>query len=610
MNYKTYFLPIKSENLASYFVKGCICPTNYLKNRNSDIQDMFENQILLSNNKFTDETNCYLEIVLDEKTEIVEQISDNFFLLITPIPITRIKKIFFKNEDQKVVTSYNINDGDAFLPKNLIAVDTTTEEINTLQLTNVKFQNSLKDWSKELEHFDRLMGGFAVMSIAGNEVQNYPLNYFNTLSFINNLVGEEIKNQEVEVIKNQEWAIIRTDKYYRLYDAIYNKIDDNVVEKIAKNDKIQLHKSNGKFVIDKIDQKTLTYTIAILGSYGKGTRQTIDDFISHFNSNTFAEDKKEGIALSFGINQGYEVLKNNYKTTNFNFDIKFKLDSQLDYFTIESIYQFAFNNKRDNRDFEYLNWVNKYNDEVDYNGFETYEVLDKTIIIKKKEKIGFKEIFQSISRNKIYQKIISEINKCIPKYLIDKDDIEGTKYFTNLLKEDFEEYENEIYKKAKEEIETELNNKFEKKNNEKSLEIEKLNNFIFEQKNEIKKLEEIIEKSKSNINFNTENNPDPNEPLVTIINSSPYNYVLENDIYAENINDENLINDADNKEILVVQNDNSNRKQELKKLNITNLRKEAEKLKVDNFKAFKNNPDDMDKLIEAILYVESQKGIF
>ena len=131
-----------------------------------------------------------------------------------------------------------------------------------------------------------------------------------------------------------------------------------------------------------------------------------------------------------------------------------------------------------------------------------------------------------------------------------------------------------------------------------------------EQKNEIKKLEEIIEKSKSNINLNTENNPDPNEPLVTIINSSPDNYVLENDIYAENINDENLINDADNKEILVVQNDNSNRKQELKKLNITNLRKEAEKFKVDNFKAFKNNPDDMDKLIEAILYVESQKGIF
>lgn len=610
MNNKTYFLPIKSENLAFYFAKGCICPTKYLQNRNTDIQNRFDNQILLSNSMFTNETNCSLEIILNEKTEKAIQISDSFFILEIPIPISRVKKIIFKEEQQKINTVYDIQKSTAFLPKNLIEVEPNSKVTNTEELTSVNIQNHSKDCSKELEHFDRLMGGFALMSIAGNNPQNYPTNYFNSLSVINNLVKDEIINQEVEVKNNQEWAIIRNEKFNRLYDAIYNKINNNTVEVFAKIDKIDLKKNNGLFVLDKINQEKSTYYFAILASYGEGTRQSIDTFISDIISNKFPIERKEVIALIFGINKGYDVFRNNYKTNNFNIDVKFKLDSQLDYYTIESIYQFAFNDKRDNSDFEYLNWVSKYKDETDYKEFETYEVLDKTIIIKKKEKNGFPEFFQSISRNKIYQKIISEINKCIPKYLIDKDDIEGTKYFTNLLKEDFEEYEIEIYKNAKEEIEKELNNKFDKKHIDNRLEIDKLNNIIFEQNKKIKDLEEIIEKSKSNKNDNIKDFQEPNEPLGTTINSSSENSVEENKLYTEKAPNENLVNEADNIEKLEVQYDKVNRQQELKKLNITNLKKEAKNLNIENLTAYKSNPDDMDKLIEAILLVESQNSIF
>ncbi len=662
MNNKTYFLPIKSENLAFYFAKGCICPTKYLQNRNTDIQNRFDNQILLSNSMFTNETDCSLEIILNEETEKAVQISNSFFTLEMPLPISRIKKITFKNEEQKINTVYNIESGAAFLPINLIEVVPNSIEINTEEFTSINNQNSLKDWSKELEQFDRLMGGFAVMSIAGNDPQNYPTNYFNTLSVINDLVRDEIINQEVEVKNNQEWAIIRTEKFNRLYDAIYNKINNSTVENFAKVDKVQLLTNNGKYLIDKINQEKLTYFVAILASYGEGTRQSIDTFISDIISNKFPIERKEGIALIFGINKGYDVFRNNYKTNNFNIDVKFKLDSQLDYSTIESIYQFAFNNKRNNSDFEYLNWVNEYKDHTDYKDFETYQVLDKTVIIKKKEKPGFTDFFQSISRNKIYQKIISEINKCIPKYLIDKDNVEGTKYFTTLLKEDFEEYEKEVFQKAKEELEKGLNNKFEKKNNEKSLEIEKLNNFIQEQKNEIKNLKEIIEKSKSNYNVNIKNNPEINEsvvittsslpendvaenklyaektdnenqvneidnkgklevqnvniknnpelnePLVITTTSFPENDVAENKLYAEKTDNENQVNEIDNKGKLEVQNVKGNRKKELKELNITDLKKEAKKLNIKDLKNFKSNPDDMDKLIEAILLVESQEN--
>ena len=610
MNNKIYYLPIKSENLAFYFAKGCICPTKYIQNRNADIQNRFDNQILLSNSIFTNETNCSLEIVLNEKLEKPFPISDSFFLLEIPLPISRVKKIIFKEEQQKINTVYDIVNGAAFLPINLIKVEPNSKETNTNELTSINIRNYSKDWSIELEHFNRLMGGFALMSIAGNDQQNYPINYFSTLSVINNLVKDELINQEVEFEKNQEWAIIRTDKFIPLYDTIYNKINNNTVENFAKVDKIQLIKHNGKFLIDKINQEKFTYFLAILASYGEGTRQNIDTFISDIISNKFPVERKNIIALIFGINKGYDIFRNNYKTNNFNVDVKFKLDSQLDYYTIESIYQFAFNNKRDNRAFEYLNWVSEYKDKTDYKDFETYQVLDKTIIIKKKEKPGFKDFFQSISRNKIYQKIISEINKCIPKYLIDKDNIEGTKYFTTLLKEDFEEYENEIYEKTKEKIEKELNNKFDKKNTEKNIEIEKLNNFIREQKNEIMNLEEIIKKSKSNDNVNIKNNLDLEQQLIITNSSLPENDVPGNNVNIGKTANDNQINDVNNGDGDKVMKTNEKRKQELKKLNITNLRKEAEKLKVDNFKAFKNNSADMDKLIEAILYIESQKGIF
>ena len=43
MNTNAYYVPIKSVNLAHYFIKGCLCPAKYFANRNSDIQNKFDN---------------------------------------------------------------------------------------------------------------------------------------------------------------------------------------------------------------------------------------------------------------------------------------------------------------------------------------------------------------------------------------------------------------------------------------------------------------------------------------------------------------------------------------------------------------------------------------
>lgn len=461
MNEQKYFLPIKSVNLAHYMSKGCICPANYLKNRNQDIQTKFENSLLLSNTKFTDQTNCALEIVFNNPLEEPRKISENFFLFDSPLPISRIKKIIFQDENQKKTTSYNISSGVAFLPDNLVEIDSSSETTNSNQLSDLNFEGVNKDWNKELELFDKLLGGFSLMSIAGNEYQNYPLNYFNTLSVINNLIKEEIINPVVPVNKDFEWTIINTSKHGKLRDlhnAIYSKIDANITEEFAKKESIILETKYGQYVLDKITRDSYTYLVAILASYGEGTTLKIDDFISDFVSNKLSDsdEKKEGIALIFGINKGYEAFRNKYKTENFKVDIKFKLDSQLDYYTIESIYQFVFNNKKDNYSFDYIdNWCVKLKENILRDDCETYQVLDKTISYKKKEKIGFQEFFQNTSRSNIYKKILTEINKSIPAYVKNIDEKKGNEYLVNLLEKDFEEYTRLFFDKVKEQVEKE-----------------------------------------------------------------------------------------------------------------------------------------------------------
>ena len=51
---------------------------------------------------------------------------------------------------------------------------------------------------------------------------------------------------------------------------------------------------------------------------------------------------EEGIALYYGYNRGYSVFSNSYGTSEDNKQVvKFLLDSQLDYYTIESVYQYV-----------------------------------------------------------------------------------------------------------------------------------------------------------------------------------------------------------------------------------------------------------------------------
>tara|TARA_B110001450_G_C17664384_1_gene498832 strand:- start:1496 stop:3211 length:1716 start_codon:yes stop_codon:yes gene_type:complete len=571
MNNTTYYLPIKSTNLAHYFAKGCVCPTKYIENRNEDIQNIFNDFLLLSNNKFTENTNCSLEIVLNEKEESINQITDNFFLLDIPLPISRVKKIIFKEEEQKTNTTFNITSGAAFLPNNLIEVDSHSPNSNSNELEVKQNFQSNKNWSSEIDFYNKIMGGFAIMSIAGNKSQNYPLNYFYTLSNINTIIKDEITNQNIDVDNDFAWTLFENEKFTSLHNAIYSQINNTVVESFAKKDKLNLSKQNGKYLLNKIDQSKTTYLVAVLASYGQGARMNLDTFISDLLTEQFPEKKKEGLALIFGINKGYDAFRNEYKTKNFQIDVKFKLDSQLDYYTIESIYQFVFNKKKDNSTFDYIDsWCPKLAETEQDNKIETYQVLDKTILYKKKEEDGFfQKLFQNSSRNKIYGKIVNEINKWVPSYL-QKDDLEGVNYFKNIIESDFEEYTKSIYSSVNNKLKNEFSDQIEVlKNKSSSLETtinnkDKQINTLQQELNKLKKEENNSEQPKSIENDNSENN---------------------------------LFTNTDKQM-------ESSRKSELLKTPITKLKKIAKEINVANLSKYKKA--NIEELVQEILKIENK----
>lgn len=468
MKNKTFYIPIKSANLAHYFVKGCVCPALYIQNRIDDIQSGFNSYILLSNKKFTENTNCSLEIVLDESIEIVKNISENFYLLDLVLPISRIKNIIFNDEQQKINTVFNITSGAGYLPLNLISVEPISNLINSKELENTKIEKSQNNWESQLNFFNRLLGGFAIMKIAKNEVENYSENYFDTLASINNEIFNELQKQSLKISDKYKWAIIKNGKHTQLNELIFSTISESILMAYAKDEGISIKKENGKYKLNLKDEHSKTYLVSILASYGEGARMSNDNFISDLISNKFPQERKEGIGLIFGLNKGYEVFRNEYKTNNFQVDIKFKMDSLLDYYTIESIYQYTFNNKICNKKFEYIdNWVSRFTKNVETSNYETFTILDKVIVTKKKDKIElpdfFKSCFQNSSRDKIYQVIISEISKLLPTYIVDKNTTEGIEYFKKLLEKEFEKYSIDFFHQIKSNINIE-NEKMNSKN--------------------------------------------------------------------------------------------------------------------------------------------------
>ncbi len=502
---KTYFISIKSYNLAHYLSRALICSVKYLEERNTDIQDINSEFITLSTRKFINDSNCSIEVYItpeEEKTKS-KQLSDVCLIFDSPLPISRVRHIWFTEEDQKVNTMWNINQGSAFFPEHLVS--TTDEKPITVDIA--RHTEKIDDQSKENKVFDQLLGGFALMRLGGESYMNYSPNYFSTLSVINEFIRRELntitaKNRERIFFKKFPFdeSVSKYKMFIDLYDdtskvklrnSFYAQIDNEAVEKSAKEESLTFQKKLGKFVLESIDSEKKTYLYAILASYGASqARLSLDNFISDLiRDKKFPKARKEGISLIFGINKGYKAFRNFYQTENFKAIVKFEMNSLIDYHTIESVYQYVFNKKivDELSSFEFETLIEKEKNKADNKKYLSYNILDKDIVYAKKPNT-MKELLE-ILKTKLF---FSEIGKPLVENFSTIHNIELTE---DQQKDKLNEYTKIIEKPIKgmmDELESELSEYFQDLAKSKEMELEMLKQQRVEFFKTLKKLNEKL----------------------------------------------------------------------------------------------------------------------
>lgn len=442
---KKYYLPIGSTSLAHYFGCACIKPSKYFDNKQEDLQDKFNDFLLVTTYLGTQQTDCCLELVLTEQEarELIP-LKNGFFLYEKPLPITRVRKIYFSNKERKEQTITNINMSTAFVPDELVEI----KEFDNIQANDLEKPQDIHiaPYNEQLKRFNGFLGGFALMRLAGENDMNYSENYFATLSLFNSAIQSDLEYSKVSVDTRYRGAFTGEGGFQKIIPYLNKTIDETDINSIAQDENQTVKKDKITRIIDLNSFDKNTYIVAVLNTYGVGNeskKKRIDELIlSNFTSD-IKSGKSEGIALCYGINRGYSAFSNKYSLGKIEKIVKFQLNSQLDYYTIESLYQYVFNNNQSGK-FAYLdNWCPKQK-WTKISRKTDYKILDVVVIGKKKAEVLSKEYWANLlpsflQNNKLFEKTIYQICQEL-----------GEVIFNDTKNEIADDYENQIAQKQEE----------------------------------------------------------------------------------------------------------------------------------------------------------------
>ena len=381
-------IQVHKSKFRDYISKGLICPDNFLGEEiESDTQSKFKDFLLLSTGYFDElnEEQLLLEIILtnDEKEKLTK-IDSNIYLLDKPLPITRVKTIYVSNKKidsvdiQKSLKNYNTG----YISEKLFETFPKGKKKFIQYFIETSDKYELQDYREKVLKYDKLMGLFASIKNTNlyyinenNIYQNYSDNYFSIFynydektikvskwiednfyssdidkSFIKrlnstNYIDKEFLTEVIEIIKE---------------DKIKNKLETLRDDPLEKKEILNFFKEY---------KESIYYYISLLFIYGKKGSNSKYAFKDNIIEEIPYEKAENALAL-FGLYYGYSALpayeeiniedKEFQKIVKDNeFNIKFKLDSKLDSTLIESIYQYALNNKKEGIIVEYLDVVLK-----------------------------------------------------------------------------------------------------------------------------------------------------------------------------------------------------------------------------------------------------------
>jgi len=414
-----YLFQLDINNLLMYLVSGMLYPLDLelnevykTENRRTDAQSHYQSHLLLSKGILgqTDDSLILVCVVLTpaEITTMVK--SENFSLLPTPIPVSRITAIYFNSETvfKKYQASLDSFADSSLNPAlyHLIPTGLARHPLRFDHMFDVS-EPLLKGWKKRLDTYDKLMGMFAFLKNSAlfytnqtGEFLEYPARYFECLGLINEFFKEHAKNTSFFrwiIYPSQMTTDNRSQRFYffKILEAIYadvifssqwarSLLKDESLRELPDVTKAELEELSVQFAsyeTQRIDYKQLlnhpliknniplTILVFLIRFSNKNITHSDKQAVRHYfaeNSGSLEKTTAEYTLAVLGLYYGYTSLPKSepFKLTDRFFQsllddnntasIKFKLDSMLDRFVIESIFQFTLNGQRINDAFLYL----------------------------------------------------------------------------------------------------------------------------------------------------------------------------------------------------------------------------------------------------------------
>ncbi len=401
---KPIYLQIHRQNIYHYFSTGLISPTKYEKNRpQSDIQSILKDSLQLSNGLLDElkNTDALLQLSFSALEEKEMKIISSVALLSKPIPVSRIKTIYVKSKKDKEDVLAIAKTSDAGIIPDSLIVDHFPETELIIQEESLAIERLQIDYNDKINEFDRVLGSYAFVKnislLYTNKTHtyaNYPDHYLGFVKLLLNdpgiqtdtsvrqynyykqLIGLKC-NEENTVLK---WLFKRAgnDSNFTSVDIVEfgnvllkNHADSNF-QKAGKealailNDGIK--RKTAHKVISEIrhSDKVYLYIFSFLYLYGnKSAEDRTNSRIGLPNEATAYY--AELIFALLGYFYGYTLLRNNDESQSYidsiindfakSFDrpsLKFELTTLFDFYLIEAVYQYVFNESISTKKFEYI----------------------------------------------------------------------------------------------------------------------------------------------------------------------------------------------------------------------------------------------------------------
>lgn len=339
-----YYLPTRATSLAHYFSQAVISPAAYYHNKPFDLQDHNFHHLLMYSHPAMPDSDCCIELALtdDEHSRLISAQGQWRFYEGT-LPITRIRHILFADSQRRDATLAAINISTAFLPRRLAAVF-PQEAIATDRLPHPTDTLLTPSQSPALALFDRFMGAVAMLRLSGDGV--CPLPYVATISFFNTVIRRNVETNAPNADFSLHGIFDGSNGFSTILPLLGKPIDESTVIDLGRRigERVKVNPVTRMIMIDRINDRWL-YVAAILATYGTGAksrRRRVDELmISRFSP--IREDLRPLVALCLGYHYGYSSFLKEYGK---NSPYKFRLDSRLDYYVIESIFRYVFYSRR------------------------------------------------------------------------------------------------------------------------------------------------------------------------------------------------------------------------------------------------------------------------